>query len=72
MIFDEELILQEKSEMENKAQGGAPDSSTDTQEKGVQFSENSKRPDGSKNNSSNSDEEQKATQEQPRPLRRPV
>ena len=30
VVFDEELILQEKSEMEDKVQGGALDSSTDT------------------------------------------
>jgi len=39
-------MLQEKSESEDKAQGGAPDSSTDTQEKGVKFSDNPKRPNG--------------------------
>ena len=46
MIFDEESILQERSETEDKAQGGAPDSSVDTQVKGVEFSGGLKRPDG--------------------------
>ena len=31
MIFDEESILQERLETKDKAQGGAPDSSADTQ-----------------------------------------
>ena len=56
-------MLQEKSETKDKAQGGAPDNSADTQEKGVEFSENPKRPDG---------DEHKATQEQPKLLRRSV
>jgi len=47
VVFDKESMLQEKSETEDKAQGGAPDSSADTQEKGVEFSERPKRPDGS-------------------------
>ena len=51
-------------------QGGASDSSTDTQENKVEFSENSKRPDGSEGDSSDSDrDEHKATQGQPKPLR---
>jgi len=33
VIFDEESLLQEKSETEDKAQGGVPDSSADTQER---------------------------------------
>ena len=33
VILDEEFMLQEKSEMEDKAQGGASDSLADTQEK---------------------------------------
>jgi len=37
-------MLQEKSEMEDKAQGGASNSSTDTQEKEVEFSDSLKRP----------------------------
>jgi len=37
--------LQEKSETENKMQGGALDISTDTQEKGVEFLERHKRHD---------------------------
>jgi len=40
-------MLQEKSEMEDKAQGGASDSPADTQEKEVEFSESSKRLEGS-------------------------
>jgi len=64
VVYDEESTLQEKSEMENKAQGGAPDSSTDTQEKGVKFSKNPKRHDELEENSSDSDgDEQEATQE---------
>ena len=47
VIFDEELMLREKSEIEDKAQGGASDSSTDTQKKKVDFSDNPKRPEGS-------------------------
>jgi len=39
MIFDEDSMLREKSEAEDKAQGGASDSSAaDTQKKGVEFS----------------------------------
>ena len=37
VIFDEKSTLQEKSEAEDKAQGGASDSSADTQEKKVEF-----------------------------------
>jgi len=33
VIFDEKSMLREKSEMKDKAQGGASDNSTDTQEK---------------------------------------
>jgi len=63
-------MLREKSETEDKAQGGASDSSADTQEKGVEFSYSPKRPEESKDDSSYSNEdEQEATQEQPRPLR---
>ena len=62
VIFDEESLLQEKSETEDKAQGGASDSSTDTQEKGVEFAESPKRPEGSEEDSLDSDEDkQKAT-----------
>ena len=50
MVFNEESMLQEKSEMEDKTQGGAPNSSVDTQKKGVEFSESPKRPDGSNEN----------------------
>ena len=74
MVFDEDSMLREKPETEDKAQGGASDSSiTDTQEKGVEFSNSPKRFERSEKNSSNSDgDKQKATQEQPRPLRRSV
>jgi len=43
VIFDEKSMLQEESETEDKAQGGA----SDTQEKKVEFSESPKRPEGS-------------------------
>ena len=70
VAFDEEMMLQEKSETKNKAQGGAPDNSADTQEKRVEFSENPKRPEGSEENSSDSDRDnQEPIQEQPRPLK---
>ena len=52
VIFDEESMLQEESETEDKTQGGTSDSSTDTQEKGVEFSENPKRPEGLEKDSS--------------------
>ena len=56
MVFDEDLMLREKSETEAKAQGGASDSSVaDTQEKGIEFSNSPKRPEGSKEDFSNSD-----------------
>ena len=56
--------------MEDKAQSGVLDSVTDTQEKKVEFSESPKRPEGSEEDSSNSDgDEHEATQEQPRLLR---
>ena len=66
-------MLQEKSKTEDKAQGETPESSTDTQEKRVKFSENFKRLDGSEEDSSDSDgDEHEATQEQSRPLRQSV
>jgi len=40
-------MLQERSGIEDKVQGEASDSSTDTQKKGVEFLENPKKPDGS-------------------------
>ena len=53
------------------AQGGASDSSADTQEKRVEFSESPKRPERLEEDSSDSDgDEQEATQGQPRLLRR--
>jgi len=73
VVFDEELMLHEKSEMKDKVQGGASDSSTDTQKKGVEFSENPKRPEGLEENSSDSDRDnEEATQEQHSLLRRSV
>jgi len=33
MVFDEESVLQDKSEMKDKAQGGVSDNSADTQKK---------------------------------------
>jgi len=42
VVFDKKSMLREKSETENKAQGGASDSSTNTQEKRVEFSESPK------------------------------
>jgi len=51
MIFDEELMLQEKSETEDKAQGEASNSSADTNEKKVKFSESPKRPEESEEDS---------------------
>ena len=48
MIFDEESMLQEKSKIKDKAQGGVSNSSTDTQEKRVKFSESPKRLTGQK------------------------
>ena len=43
VVFDEDSMLREKLEMEDKAQGGASDSSTaDTQKKGVKFLDNPK------------------------------
>ena len=45
-----------------KRQDGAPDSSVDTQENGVEFSENPKRPNGLEESFSDSDgDEQEAT-----------
>jgi len=41
--------------MEDKIQGGASDSSADTQEKKIEFSESPKRPEGSEEDSSDSD-----------------
>jgi len=74
MIFDEDSMLREKSETEDKAQGGASDSSAaDTQKKGVKFSDSTKRPEGSEEDSPDSDgDKQETTQEQPRPLRQSV
>ena len=69
VLFEEKSVLQEKSKTEDKTQGGASDSSADTQEKKVEFSERPKRSEGS--------EEirfrwRQTGQEQLRPLRRLV
>ena len=67
-------MLREKSETEDKVQGGALNSSAaDTQEKKIKFSDSPKRPEGSEEDSSDSNrDKQEATQEQPKPLRRSV
>jgi len=58
VVFDEDSILQEKSETEDKAQGGASNSSApDTQKKGVEFSDSPKRPEGLGKDSSDSNED---------------
>ena len=73
MIFVKDSMLREKLETEDKVQGGASDSLTDTQKKEVEFSESPKRPDRSEEDSSNLDgDEHEATQKQPKPLRRSV
>jgi len=46
VIFDEKSILQERSETEDKAQGGASNSSADTLVNGIEFSDSPKRLDG--------------------------
>jgi len=65
VVFDENSMLREKSDTEDKAQGGASDSSAvDTQEKGVEFSDSPKKPERSEEDSSGSDgDKQEATQE---------
>ena len=55
VIFDEESMLREKSETEDKAQGGALDSLTNTHEKQVEFSASPKRSEGSEKDSSDPD-----------------
>ena len=50
-------MLQEKSETEDKAQGVALDSSADTQEKWVEFSESPKKPDELDEDSSDLDKD---------------
>jgi len=73
VVFDEESMFQEKSETEDRAQGETSDSSTDTQEKKVEFLESPKRLEGSEEDSSDPDgDNQEATQEQSRPLKRLV
>ena len=72
MVFDEDSMLRDKSETEDKAQGGASDSSTaDIQEKRVEFLESPKKPDDEDSSDSDGDDHG-TTQEQPRPLRRSV
>ena len=48
-------MLQNKSETKDKAQGGDSNSSANTQEKGIEFSESPKRPQGLEEDSSDSD-----------------
>jgi len=44
VVFDEDSMLREKSETEDKAKGGASDSSTtDTQKKRIEFSDSPKK-----------------------------
>jgi len=72
MIFDENSMLQEKSKMEDKAQGG-DSPAADTQKKRVEFSDSPKRLEVSEEDSSDSDEDKhESTQEQPKSLRRSV
>jgi len=60
-------MLQEKSE--DKAQGRAPDSSTESQAKKVEFSNDPKKPDGLDEDSDSDRDEHGATQQQPKLLR---
>jgi len=70
VVFDEEPILQEKSETKDKAQGGTPDNSADSQAKEFEFLDAPKKPDRSDEDSSDSDrDKQEATQQQSRQLR---
>ena len=49
VVFDEDSMLREKSETEDKMQGGGSNNSAaDTQKKRVKFSNSPKRPEGSK------------------------
>ena len=57
MVFDEESIFQEKSKTENKAQGEVLDSSTDSQSKEFDFSDDPNKTFGSDEDSSDSDED---------------
>jgi len=73
VVFDKELMLQDKSETEDRTQGGASDSSADTQKKRVEFSDSPKRPDGSEEDFLDLDgDEHESTQEQPRSLRQSI
>ena len=54
-VFDEEAMLQEKIEIEDKTQSRASDSSAGTQKNRVEFSKNPKRSEGSKEDSSDID-----------------
>jgi len=56
-----DVVFDEKSETEDKAQSGASDSSADTQEKEFKFSKSPKRPVGSEEYSDLDGDEQKAT-----------
>ena len=64
MVFDQESMLQEKSKTEDKAQGGASHNSVDSQSKEFEFSDDSNKPVGLDEKSSNSDKDMhEATQE---------
>jgi len=47
VVFNEVLILQERLKMKDKTQGGAPDTSADSQEKEIEFLDSSKKLNGS-------------------------
>ena len=55
MIFDEGSMLQEKSKMEDKAQGEASDSSVNSQSKKFEFLDDPNKSAGSDENSLDSD-----------------
>ena len=74
VVFDEDSMLQAKSNMEDNVKGRASDSSANSQREEFEFSDDSNRPVGSDEDSSVSGgDRQEATQEQKvqsRPLRR--
>jgi len=55
VVFDEKSMLQEKTKMEDKAQGGTSDSSANSQSKEFEFSNDPSKLVGSDENSSDSD-----------------
>ena len=72
VVFDEEIMLHEKSKMEDKAQGGTSDSSTDSKSKEFEFSDNPNKHVVSNEDSDLDGDMQETTQEQQvqlRPLR---